>query len=66
VTVTLNGNELQGQVPALSAGESGTVKIPLATKPPPGSDVTLEVVVQPVLGEQVADNNQASYTIVFS
>jgi CARDB len=66
VTVTLNGNELQGQIPALSAGESGTVKIPLATKPPPGSDVTLEVVVQPVLGEQVADNNQASYTIVFS
>jgi CARDB len=65
VTATLNGNELQGQIPALSAGESGTVTVPLTTKPPPGTDVTLEVVVQPVLGEQIADNNQASYTVVF-
>lgn len=65
VTATLDGNELQGQIPALSAGESGTVTVPLTTKPPPGTDVTLEVVVQPVLGEQIADNNQASYTVVF-
>jgi hypothetical protein len=65
ITATLNGNQLSGQVPALSAGETGTVKIPLTTKPPPGTDVTLEVVVEPVPGEQVADNNQASYTVVF-
>ena len=65
VTATLNGNELNGQISALSAGEAGTVKIPLTTKPPPGTDVTLEVVVQPVPGEQVADNNQATYTVVF-
>jgi hypothetical protein len=65
VSATLDGNELQGQLPALSAGESGTVRIPLTTKPPPGTDATLEVVVQPVLGEQIADNNQASYTVVF-
>jgi len=66
VSVTLNGNELSGEIPALSASETGTVKIPLTSKPPPGSDVTLDVVVQPVLGEQVADNNQATYTLVFS
>ena len=30
-----------------------------------GVNVTLEVVVQPVPGEQVADNNQATYTVVF-
>jgi hypothetical protein len=65
VTATLNGNELSGQISALSAGETGTVKIPLTTKPTPGSDTTLQVVVQPVPGEQVADNNQATYTIVF-
>lgn len=65
VTATLNGNELQGQIPALSAGETGTVKIPLTTKPTPGSSVTLDVVVVPVLGEQVTSNNQASYTVVF-
>ncbi len=65
VTATLNGNELNGQISALSAGEAGTVKIPLTNKPPVGTDVTLEVVVQPVPGEQVAENNQASYTVVF-
>jgi hypothetical protein len=66
VTATLNGSEFNGQVPALSAGESGTVNIPLTSKPAPGTDVTLEVVVQPVIGEQIADNNQATYTLVFS
>jgi hypothetical protein len=65
IVATLNGNELQGQVPALSAGETGTVNIPLTSKPPPGTDVTLEVVVQPVPGEQLTDNNQSSYTVVF-
>ena len=65
VTATLNGAALQGQIPALSAGETGTVKIPLTSKPAVGTSVTLEVVVSPVLGEQVTSNNQASYTIVF-
>ena len=65
VTATLNGNELNGQIPALSAGETGTVKIPLTSKPALGTSVTLEVVVQPVPGEQVADNNQATYTVDF-
>jgi hypothetical protein len=65
VTATLDGNEVNGQIPALSAGESGTVSIPLTSKPAPGTDVTLEVVVQPVLGEQIADNNQATYTLTF-
>jgi hypothetical protein len=65
VTATLNGSDLNGQIQALSAGETGTVKIPLTSKPALGTDVTLEVVVQPVPGEQVADNNQATYTVVF-
>jgi hypothetical protein len=65
VTATLNGTELNGQVEALSAGETGTVKIPLTSKPALGTDVTLEVLVAPVLGEQVAENNQATYTVVF-
>jgi CARDB len=65
VSATLNGSQLNGQIAALSAGETGTVKIPLTSKPAPGTSVTLEVIVQPVLGEQVADNNQASYTLVF-
>jgi hypothetical protein len=65
VTATLNGTDFNGQIDALSAGETGTVKVPITTKPALGTDVTLEVVVQPVPGEQVADNNQATYTVVF-
>ena len=65
VTATLGGTELNGQIDALSASETGTVTIPLTTKPALGTDVTLDVVVSPVPGEQVADNNQASYTVVF-
>jgi hypothetical protein len=65
VTATLGGQDLTGTLPSLSAGQTGTVKIPLTTKPQPGTDVTLEVVVSPVPGEQLTDNNQATYTVVF-
>jgi hypothetical protein len=65
VNVTLGGTQLTGQLQALSAGEQGTVKIPLTSKPTPGTDTTLQVVVSPVLGEQLTDNNQSSYTVVF-
>jgi hypothetical protein len=66
VVATLAGNRLEGTLQALGAGETGTVKIPLTTKPTPGTDATLEVVVQPVPGEQVTTNNTATYTVVFS
>jgi hypothetical protein len=64
VNVTVGGSTLTGQLPALSAGESGTVKIPLTSKPTPGTDTTVQVVVNPVPGEQLTDNNQATYTVV--
>jgi hypothetical protein len=65
VTATLAGTTLNGTVPALGAGETGTIKIPITTKPTPGTNATLQVVVQPVPGEQLTDNNQATYTVVF-
>ena len=65
VTATLAGSQLNGQLSALSAGEQGTVKIPLTTKPTPGTDATLEVVVQPVPGEQITTNNTSTYTLIF-
>jgi hypothetical protein len=65
VSVTLAGASLTGQLQALSAGETGTVKIPLTSKPAAGTDATLEVVVQPVPGEQLTDNNQSQYTVIF-
>jgi len=65
VTATLGGSTLNGQIQALSAGETGTVKIPLTTKPAPGTSTTLQVVVQPVPGEQLTDNNTSTYTVIF-
>jgi CARDB len=65
VNVTVGGSTLTGQLQALSAGEAGTVKIPLTSKPTPGTDTTVQVVVNPVPGEQLTDNNQATYTVVF-
>ena len=37
--------------------------IPLT--PAPSGEVTLEVEVEPVPGEQVTDNNEATYTVEF-
>jgi hypothetical protein len=65
VSVTLGGSQLTGQLQALSAGEQGTVKIPITSRPTAGTDTTLQVVVNPVAGEQLTDNNQSTYTVVF-
>jgi CARDB len=64
VVVTINGSELQDTID-LNAGESGTVKLPIETLPQPGTETTVEVLVQPVVGEAVADNNEATYTVIF-
>ena len=65
VNVTLGGSTLTGQLQSLSAGQAGTVKIPLTSKPTPGTDTTVQVVVNPVPGEQLTDNNQSTYTVIF-
>ena len=65
VTITLGTSSLTGQLPSLSAGQSGTVKIPLTTKPAPGTSTQVQVVVNPVPGEQITTNNTATYTVVF-
>jgi hypothetical protein len=65
VTVQLGGSSLTGQLQSLSAGQSGTIKIPLTTKPTPGTPTQVEVVVNPVPNEQLTDNNQSTYNVVF-
>lgn len=63
VTVSVEGNELQGTIESIGAGETSSVAIPLT--PAPKGEVTLEVDVETVPGEQVSENNEASYTVVF-
>jgi hypothetical protein len=63
VTVSVGGTELQGSIETIGAGETSSVSIPLT--PAPSGEVTLEVKVNPVPGEQITENNEASYTVVF-
>jgi hypothetical protein len=63
VTVAVGGTELQGSIETIGAAETATAVIPLT--PVPSGEVTLEVNVETVPGEQVSENNEASYTVVF-
>jgi hypothetical protein len=64
VSVTVNGGQpIEQQISSIAPGETQTVKIPIT--PAPKGQSTLDVEVHPVPGEQVADNNKASYTVTF-
>jgi hypothetical protein len=63
VSVSAGGTTLQESISSIGAGETSTVMIPLT--PAPKGTVTLEVNVEPVPGEQVTENNEASYTVEF-
>jgi hypothetical protein len=64
VSVTVEGgNTLQGTISTIGAGETSTVTIPLT--PAPTGTVALEVEAEPVPGEQVSENNKATYTVEF-
>jgi hypothetical protein len=64
VSVTVSGGSaIEGEISTLAAGEASTVSIPLT--PAPKGEATLEVKVDTVPGEQVSENNEASYTVNF-
>ena len=52
-------------IPRIAAGEIQTASIPIEPAPDPGQQLTLEVTVQPVPGEQIADNNRSTYQVTF-
>jgi hypothetical protein len=63
VAVSVDGNTLEQDISSIGPGETQSVTIPLI--PAPSGQVTLDVEVQPVPGEQVSSNNEAGYTVVF-
>lgn len=63
VTVSYGGTTLDGSIATIGPGETGTASIPLT--PAPTGEVTLEISVEGVPGEQLLDNNEASYTVNF-
>jgi hypothetical protein len=64
VSVTVDGGEpIEQQISSIAPGATETVNIPIT--PAPRGDATLDVEVQPVPGEQVSDNNVATYDVTF-
>ena len=64
VSVTVSdGTTLSGTIDSIGAGESSIV--PILLTPAPSGEVTLEVEVATVPGEQVSENNEAGYTVLF-
>lgn len=64
VSASVNGgNALEQSIPSLAVGETGTASILLT--PAPTGEITLDIEVAPVPGEQVLDNNEATYTVTF-
>jgi hypothetical protein len=63
ISVSFGGTEVQGSIESIGAAETGSTSILLT--PPPSGEVTLEVKVEPVAGEQITEHNEASYTVVF-
>jgi len=70
ITVTVTGGPepitVEDTLGSIEAGATDSVTIPLAATPPTGQPVTVEVEVGQVPGEEVADNNSASYQVTFS
>jgi hypothetical protein len=62
VSVTVEGNTQQGQIDEVPAGEVAIVTIPFT--PAPSGEVALEVEVEPVAGEKVTENNEATYSVL--
>jgi CARDB protein len=61
-TQTIDGT---ATIPRISAGAIQTASIPIQPAPDKNKQLSLEVIVQPVPGEQITNNNRSIYTITF-
>jgi hypothetical protein len=68
VSITGAGKPIvvQQRIPTITAGETKTVSIPLATVPPTGRPVTITVQILGVPGEKNLTNNKATFAAVFT
>lgn len=68
VTVGSGGDAFEGEetIDEIAAGEAKNVTIPLGEQPPTGQNVPITVRVEPVPGEEVTDNNEAEFTVIFT
>jgi uncharacterized membrane protein len=68
VTVGQGGDAiaLEETLPEIAPGETKTVSIPLSEQPPTGQNVPITVEIKAVPGEEVTDNNEAEFTVIFT
>ena len=62
VAVTVEGNTLKETIDELPAGESATALVTLT--PAPSGEATIEIEVEPVPGEELVENNEATYSLL--
>jgi hypothetical protein len=58
--------DVEEPLDSIAAGETKTVSIPLEEQPPTGQNVPIKVEVEPVPGEEKTDNNEGSFTAIFT
>jgi len=58
--------ELEETLDEIAQGETKTVSIPISEPPPAGKEATVKIDLEAVPGEDMTDNNKASYTINFT
>jgi CARDB len=68
VTVGRGGDavEAEEQLDTIGAGETKTVTVPLRDQPATGQNVPITVEVEPVPGEEKTDNNEQTYSAIFT
>ncbi|MDQ4048317.1 MAG: hypothetical protein M3131_02905 [Actinomycetota bacterium] len=68
VTIGKGGDEiaLEEVLDEIAAGETKTVTIPIAERPPTGQNVPIAVEVEAVPGEDKTDNNKGQFSAIFT
>jgi hypothetical protein len=68
VSVGEGGDSIEAEetIDEIAAGEAKVVTIPLEQQPPTGQNVNITVRVEPVDGEEVTDNNEGEFTVIFT
>jgi hypothetical protein len=66
-TVTGGSESIQDEetIPSVAAGEIQTLKIPLEPAPAKGSELSINISVQPVIGETDSSNNESTYPVSY-
>jgi hypothetical protein len=69
VTFELSGGSYSSEgsaaIPTIEAGVTEEATLAIEDEPPSGEELELTVSVTPVPGEEVSDNNEATYTVTF-